>query len=111
TGSYYLTSSVNIGEVENKGWEVSAKFSDQIGDFSYSIGGMLFDNINKVLKAGYSDSDTLIFKNDNDKIWYRGIAVDNYYGYESNGYFSDQAEVDATEAKLPNTLPGDIKYV
>ena len=32
TGSYYLTSSVNIGEVENKGWEVSAKWQDKIGD-------------------------------------------------------------------------------
>lgn len=111
TGSYYLTSSVNIGEVENKGWELSANWSDRIGEFSYSIGGMLFNNINKVLKAGYSDSDTLIFKNNNDKIWFRGIAVDNYYGFESNGYFADQAEVDATAAKFPNTLPGDIKYV
>ncbi|SHF55593.1 TonB-linked outer membrane protein, SusC/RagA family [Mariniphaga anaerophila] len=111
TGSYYLTSSVNIGEVENKGWEISAKWSDNIGDFSYSVGAMLFDNKNKVLKAGYSNSDTLIFKNNSDKIWYRGIAVDNYYGYESDGYFKDQTEVDATAAKLPNTLPGDIKYI
>ncbi|RIJ45394.1 SusC/RagA family TonB-linked outer membrane protein [Maribellus luteus] len=111
TGSYYLTSSVNIGEVENKGWEVSAKWSDKIGDFSYSIGAMLFDNRNKVLKAGYTNSDTLIFKNNEDKIWYKGIAVDNYYGYQSNGYFKDQPDVDATAAKLPNTLPGDIKYV
>lgn len=111
TGSYYLNTSVNIGEVENKGWELSAIWSDNIGDLSYSFGGMLFDNRNKVLKAGYSDSDTLIFKDDNDKIWYRGIAVDNYYGYQSNGYFQTQAEVDNTEAKLPNTLPGDVRYI
>jgi TonB-dependent starch-binding outer membrane protein SusC len=111
TGSYYLTSSVNIGEVENKGWEFSANWADNIGDFSYSIGAMVFDNKNKVLKAGYSESDTLIFKDDPDKIWYKGIAVDNYYGYESDGYFSDEAEVEATDAKLANTRPGDIKYV
>ncbi|HLT07444.1 MAG TPA: SusC/RagA family TonB-linked outer membrane protein [Cyclobacteriaceae bacterium] len=111
TGSYYLTSSVNIGEVENRGWEISANWSDQVGEVSYSIGGMLFDNINKVLKAGYSRSDTLIFKDNNDKIWYNGIALDNYYGYQSNGYFQSQEEVDATSAKLPNTLPGDIRYV
>lgn len=111
TGSYYLESSVNIGEVENKGWEVSARWSDELGGLSYSVGGMLFDNQNKVLRAGYSSNDTLIFKNDNDKIWYRGIAVDNYYGYESDGFFQNQNEVDNTEAKLPNTLPGDVKYV
>ncbi|GGW24773.1 SusC/RagA family TonB-linked outer membrane protein [Arenibacter certesii] len=111
TGSLSLESSVNIGEVQNKGWEASAKWSDKIGDFSYSIEGMVFDNKNKVLKAGYSQNDTLIFKGNNDKIWYRGIAVDNYYGYKSNGYFQTQEEVEATEAKLPNTIPGDIKYV
>ncbi len=111
TGSHSLTSSVNIGEVENKGWEVSARWSDQINDFSYSVGAMVFDNRNKVLKAGYYESDTLIFKDNDDKIWYRGIAVDNYYGYESDGYFDSPEEIEATEAKLPNTLPGDIKYV
>jgi len=111
TGSYYLTSSMNIGEVENKGWEISANWNDQVGEVSYSIGGMLFDNLNKVLKAGYSKSDTLIFKDNNDKIWYNGISLDNYYGYQSNGYFQTQEEVDATSAKLPNTLPGDIRYV
>lgn len=110
TGSYYLTSSVNIGAVENKGWEVSASWSDEIGDFSYSIGGMLFDNKNKVLKAGYSKSDTLVFKGNDDKIWYRGIGIDNYYGYESDGIFQTQAEVDRS-ATLPNTRPGDIRYV
>lgn len=111
TGSYYLTSSVNIGEVENKGWEVSAKWSDNIGDFSYSIGGMIFNNKNQVLKAGYNASDTLIFKGTNDKIWYKGIPIDNYYGYKTNGYFQNKAEIEATDAKFPNTLPGDIKYV
>lgn len=112
TGSHSLESSVNIGEVQNQGWEVSASWSDKIGDdFSYTIKGMLFDNKNEVLKAGYSKSDTLIFKNNQDKIWYRGIPIDNYYGFESNGYFQDQSEIDATEAKLPNTLPGDIRYV
>ena len=111
TGSYYLTSSINIGEVENKGWEVSANWNDQVGELSYSVGAMLFDNINNVLKAGYSESDTLIFKDNNDMIWYNGIALDNYYGYQSSGYFQTQEEVDATSAKLPNTLPGDIRYV
>jgi TonB-linked SusC/RagA family outer membrane protein len=111
TGSYYLETSVNIGEVENKGWEVSANWSDKIGDFSYSIGGMIFDNKNSVLKAGYNPTDTLIFKGTNDRIWYRGIPIENYYGYETDGYFQNQAEIDATTAKFPNTLPGDIKYV
>ncbi len=111
TGSYYLESSVNIGEVENKGWEISARWSDKIGEFSYSIGGMIFDNKNQVLKAGYTSSDTLIFKGTNDRVWYKGIPINNYYGYQTDGYFQTPAEIEGTVAKFPNTLPGDIRYV
>jgi len=111
TGSNTLTSAVNIGEVENKGWELSASWSDKVGNLSYRVGGMLFDNVNKMLKAGYNESDTLVFTGDNDKIWYKGIALDNYYGFQTNGYYQTQEEIDATTAKMPNTLPGDIRYV
>lgn len=111
TGSNNLESAVNIGEVENNGWEISAQWSDKLGNLSYTIGGMLFDNRNKVLRAGYGANDTLIFKDNENKIWYPGIALDNYYGYQSNGYFQNQEEVNNTTAKLPNTLPGDIRYV
>ncbi|SEN28009.1 TonB-linked outer membrane protein, SusC/RagA family [bacterium A37T11] len=111
TGSNSLESAVNIGEVENNGWEISAKWTDKVGDFQYAVSGMLFDNRNKVLKAGYGSNDTLIFKDNENKIWYRGIALDNYYGYKSNGYFQNPDEVNGTTAKLPNTLPGDIRYV
>lgn len=110
TGSNSLESAVNIGEVENKGFELSLNWNDKIGDFTYSIGGMLFDNKNEVLKAGYRSNDTLIFKDNTDKVWYRGIGIDNFYGYQSNGFFRDKADVDNTPGKLPNTLPGDIRY-
>ncbi len=111
TGSYSLESAVNIGEVDNKGYEITMIWNDKIGDFTYSIGGMLFDNKNEVLKAGYTASDSLIFKDNTDKIWYPGVAIDNYYGYQSNGFFRDADDVEHTAAKLPNTLPGDIRYV
>lgn len=111
TGSNSLESAVNIGEVENKGWEISASWGERIGKFSYKVGGMLFDNKNKMVKAGHSATDSLIFKGNSDKIWYNGIALDNFYGFKSNGYFQNQTEVDNTSAKMPNTLPGDIRYV
>lgn len=111
TGSYYLTTSLNIGEVRNKGYELSANWQDKIGNVQYSIGGTFFDNKNEVLKAGYSQSDTLVFTNNTDKIWYKGISIDNYYGFETDGFFKDQNDVENTAAKMANTLPGDIKYV
>ncbi|MCW8311221.1 SusC/RagA family TonB-linked outer membrane protein [Sphingobacterium sp. InxBP1] len=111
TGSYTLVSAVNIGAVENKGWEISATWSDKIGDFSYKVGGMLFNNRNRILKAGYNESDRLIFKGNNDQIWYKGIPINNYYGFQSNGFFQNQQEIDETAAKMPNSRPGDIRYI
>ncbi|WP_164111764.1 MULTISPECIES: SusC/RagA family TonB-linked outer membrane protein [Sphingobacterium] len=111
TGSHSLTTAVNIGEVRNKGVELSANWSDKIGNVTYSIGGAFFDNNNEVLKAGYKDSDTLVFTDNTDKIWYKGIAIDNYYGFQTNGFFRDADDVANTAAKMANTLPGDIKYV
>ncbi|WP_081643216.1 SusC/RagA family TonB-linked outer membrane protein [Sphingobacterium paucimobilis] len=111
TGSHSLTTSVNIGEVRNKGVELSANWSDKIGNVTYSIGGAFFDNKNEVLKAGYKDTDTLVFTDNTDKIWYKGIAIDNYYGFQTNGFFRDADDVANTAAKMANTLPGDIKYV
>ncbi len=111
TGSNSLESAVNIGAVENNGWELSASWSDKKDDFSYTIGGMLFDNRNRMLKAGYNENDRLIFKGDNNRIWYKGVPINNYYGFQSDGYFQTQVEVDATPAKMPNSKPGDIRYV
>jgi len=111
TGSNSLESAVNIGAVENNGWELSASWSDKKEDFSYTIGGMLFDNRNRMLKAGYNENDRLIFKGDNNRIWYKGVPINNYYGFQSDGYFQSQEEVEATPAKMPNSRPGDIRYV
>lgn len=111
TGANVLETALNIGEVDNKGWEVSVKWTDKINDFRYSIGGMLFDNKNKVQKAGYNKDDILVFKNNPDKIWYRGVPIDNYYGYKTEGYFQSEEEIMNTPAKMPNTQVGDIKYV
>lgn len=111
TGSYSLESAVNIGVVENKGWELSLGWHDDLGDFSYNVTAMLFNNKNSVVKAGYSSSDTLVFKGNSDKIWYKGITMDNYYGFESNGYFQNQTDLANTDAKMPNSRVGDIKYV
>lgn len=111
TGAHVLETAMNIGEVDNNGWEITAKWTDKVGkDFKYQIGAMFFDNKNEVKKAGYTKDDVLVFKNDPDKIWYRGVPVENYYGYTSDGYFQSQEEIDNTPAKLANTHVGDIKY-
>ena len=40
---------VNAGKVENNGWELDARWRDEIGELVYNIGFNLSDNRNKVL--------------------------------------------------------------
>ena len=43
---------MNVGEVRNKGWELSLSWNDRINDFGYSISGNLYDNRNEVIDLG-----------------------------------------------------------
>ena len=43
---------MNVGEVRNKGWELSLSWNDRINDFGYSISGNLSDNRNEVIDLG-----------------------------------------------------------
>ncbi|MDD4659751.1 MAG: TonB-dependent receptor, partial [Massilibacteroides sp.] len=112
TGSYYLVTSVNIGEVSNKGWESSVKWSDKVGDFRYSLGLIFFDNKNTIEKVGYTD-DAIINSNlpyDN-QIWRKGDPLNNFYGYQSQGYFQSEEEIATSATISGKTYVGDVKYV
>lgn len=112
TGSYYLTTATNIGEVRNKGYEISLSWADKINkDLRYSIGVTFYDNKNKMEKVGYQKGSTLVFKDNPNKIWMEGVPIDNFYGYTTQGYFQSQEEIDNTSAKFTGTKVGDIKYV
>lgn len=111
TGSYYLTTAANIGEVKNKGVESSLRWTDRIRNLRYSIGVIFHDNKNSMQKVGYNKGDILVFKNDPNKIWIEGAPIDNFYGYLTNGFFQSQDEINNATAVFTGTKVGDIKYV
>jgi TonB-linked SusC/RagA family outer membrane protein len=93
----------NIGQVENRGYELSAGWEDQIGGFSYGLSANFSDNRNKVLDlagtgpwiSGYTDE---------------GLPFNSLYGYESLGLFQSDEEV--RNAPFQNALnkAGDVRY-
>ncbi|MBL1411194.1 TonB-dependent receptor [Sphingobacterium faecale] len=98
---------VNLGKVDNKGWEIGLNFNDQRGDFSYALNSSVSYVKNKVVDiAGQqSISGRYIIK--------EGYPINSYYLYEADGYYQSQEEIDnakavyGTRAKL---RPGYIKY-
>ena len=96
---------MNVGEVRNKGWELSLSWDDRINDFGYSISGNLSDNRNEVIDLG----GTGPWKGSNTYTDV-GLPFNSIYGYESMGLFQSDEEVANAPFQNSNTAAGDIRY-
>lgn len=94
---------VNIGEVENKGWELELKWNDRVGKVNYQIQGNISNNTNEVLDLG----GTGPWK---DKYSDVGLPMNSLYGYEAIGYFQSEEEIANSPFQNVKNKPGDIKY-
>lgn len=99
---------VNAAETRNTGFEFGVRYSDWIGDdFTYSVGANFSTINNEILDLGDGVNERI------NGLWIErvGGSVGDFYGYESNGLFVDQADVDNHAFQAAATSPGDIKYV
>lgn len=104
---------VNIAEVRNEGWEVSANYTENIGDFSFTIGGNLTFVESEVLQIDPSllgEADRVF---DGAFIIQRGSPINALYGLEAIGIFQNQAEIDAApdQSAFGQPTPGDLQYL
>lgn len=104
---------VNIAEVRNQGWELSANYTENIGDFNFTIGGNVTNVDNEVLQidpdaSGGSDR---VFQG--AFILQRGSPINAIYGLEVAGIFQSQAEIDGApdQSAFGQPTPGDLRYV
>ncbi|MBE9466549.1 SusC/RagA family TonB-linked outer membrane protein [Dyadobacter subterraneus] len=104
----------NQADFQNKGFEASISWRDEIGkDLSYSIGVNGSMNTNKVLSVSTGANP----------IYAGGVGltggalatrtrvgdpIGSFYGYIVDGIFQNQAEIDASAQKTAK--PGDFKY-
>ncbi|MFW5757822.1 MAG: SusC/RagA family TonB-linked outer membrane protein [Bacteroidota bacterium] len=113
---------INIGEVENYGWEFSAIYSQAIGEVLFNLEGNLGTVKNNVINIG--DRDFISHGDDvngqkplQSEV---GQPWHSYYLIESIGVFQSQSEIDnytwtdpetgETQLIQPNAKPGDLKF-
>lgn len=108
--SGFTTSLDNIGQVENKGIELSADYRSNIGSVNFR------SNFN----ISFNQSKILAIKGANDMLYYGsfyggynvmkvGRPIGMIYGYKKLGIFNNQAEIDAW-AKQDGVIPGGMKF-
>ncbi|WGQ07491.1 TonB-dependent receptor [Pedobacter gandavensis] len=96
----------NGASTRNKGFEIGLTYNDKIGDdFRFSIGGNFSVIKNRITTLG--NGEEFIEGRYIQKI---GSAIGSFYGYEAEGLFVDQADIDNHPFQTANTKPGDIKY-
>ena len=99
----YSNPSQNAGRMYTNGWELSAGWRDQVGDFSYSVNANISDyrsvmgNLSGVVLDGHN-------------IIREGSEYKEWYGFQSDGLFLTEEDL-ANSPKLNDAVQvGDVKF-
>ncbi len=120
------TMPVNIGRIDNKGWELLVTYRNNIGYFNYAISGNVSQNRNRVVDlglptayiyggGGWPNTGLSPCKTVN------GQPISQFWGLQTDGMITSQEEIDALNRNAQAhghdyyhqrlTGVGDLKYV
>jgi hypothetical protein len=117
----------NMGEIQNKGFEIELNTVNFTGKFTWSTSFNLSYNKNKVISIGvndtpiYSGFNGIGNNNNSSNILEVGRPANNFFMFEAIGVWKSQAEMDAYAASIGKTAsdlkfdgnqlhPGDLRY-
>ena len=101
---------VNIGTMENKGWEVTLGYRLSAAGFNHNFTFNVADTKNKIIELTQEWVNVV-----DDNVGYitrRGLPLGAYYGLKTDGLFQSYAEI--ANSAIPNGVspqPGDVKFV
>ena len=100
---------VNMGKVDNKGYEISLKWNDRVKDFSYWLDANMSYAKNKII---YQDE----VEPNEPYMWRTGQSVGSIFGYVTERFYTED-DFDSNGKLLPElpqpgetVRPGDLKY-
>lgn len=107
---------INAGEVQNRGLELSGNFNDSKGDFRYSFGFNTTFLNNEVTQLAngvdfINQNSSGLFGNLPRTRIEVGQPLFNFFGYQADGVYQSQEEIDAGPTPIANTKPGDLRFV
>ncbi|MFY0628356.1 MAG: SusC/RagA family TonB-linked outer membrane protein [Reichenbachiella sp.] len=93
---------VNYGEMSNKGIELVLNYGSNVGDLSYNIGGYLTYSMATYERVGDIRA--------HEHLQLDGTPVDGIWGYDSQGFYTDAADIDVQTSLGGELIPGDLEY-
>lgn len=109
----------NVGKMENKGWEFDVAYRFKAGDWNFRVSANASHLKNTLVNLGNSEG----YRNLDNYAQVgtitraqNGFAYPFFYGYQTNGIFQNQAEIDSYvngdgDLIQPNAVPGDVRFV
>jgi TonB-dependent starch-binding outer membrane protein SusC len=103
----------NIGEINNKGMDLSVTYKDNIGKFRYSVNALFSKYKNNVVRLN-NDPKAQIFGFSTRlpaiSVTRAGLPIASYYGYIVDGVIKDDAEAAAAPKFGSYTRAGVFKF-
>lgn len=109
----------NVASMKNTGVEIEAAYRHSFGDFNFSVNGNFSTLKNTVTSVGqdrdYNNGPSIqssAYPITRSSV---GSSYNAFYGFQTNGIFQNQAEVNAYtnsagQVIQPNAVPGDFKF-
>lgn len=100
----------NLGEISNRGLELSTTWNDKIGngDFRYSVGLNLTTIRNNVESLGRDEGDA---KYSGASRTLAGYPIAHFFGYEVIGIYQNDEDIYQSPVNTVGTVaPGDLKF-
>ncbi|MBD3629990.1 TonB-dependent receptor [Cyclobacterium sp.] len=88
--SGFSSSRINVGEMQNKGWDFEAVGSHQINDFMWN-GNLNVSLLRNIVTSMPEQIERIII---GDNITEEGIPVGSLYGYQIDGIFNTREQLD-----------------
>lgn len=102
----YKLPAANVGTVDNRGIDLNITHRNSIRDFSYSVSGNLTWARNKIIDLLEPPG-----QKNNPRVRETGHPMDQFFGYESLGFFQSDEEADNyPQMQFGKAKAGDIKY-
>ncbi|HDQ15788.1 MAG TPA: SusC/RagA family TonB-linked outer membrane protein, partial [Bacteroidetes bacterium] len=98
---------LNGADIDNKGFELTLNYREQIGEFGLDISGVFWHNQQIMVKVPEDVINNFPGDGKDDNIL--GRPRSSMYGYVADGLFQSQDEIDAHATQL-GAAPGRIRY-
>lgn len=101
----------NVAKVRDQGWELELTYTLKTGKVTQSFSGNIDDDQNKVLQLTGNATQQIYNEDVFQLIRKVGSPITEYYGYETNGYYQTQAEVNSYPKPAGAVVGlGDVKF-